>query len=827
MGRNFPFCSRVKLSRQWLWLLLLAPMALGIARLRFDVEILDLLPKRLDAAQGLKIYQQHFSDARELIITLEAPSAEQAEAAARSLAESLRAKSNLVTSVTWQPPWLENPREATELIAYLWLNQPPTVFGELTNRLAPANLTNVLNEAQARLATSLSPQDIAMGGYDPYGLLQLPESVSGAAPAFTRGDELFACREGKFRMIFVEARPDIAGYRACRAWLQQIRQVVQSARADGKLSSDITIHFTGRPGFVTEIAGGMENDMAGSATGTLATIGILFWLTHRRIRPLIWLLFLLLVILGITTAFAGLILGTINVVSMGFASILLGLSEDFGIVIYQESRSHPELNARELRREVAPGIFWSALTTAGGFLILNLSVLPGLGQLGSLIAIGIAVSAVMMLYAYMPPLLRLRRKRDLETGTHERFLLFNSRWLLPRPFIWCITCALLLGATAVLWTKGIGFDHSPNVLKPKHSEASAALEQIQQCFGGGSEEPAWVIVPGKSEAEVARRLEQVQATLQQAVSNRLIADFTLPTPLWPKPEYQQANKRAAVLLASESGLLREAALTAGFTTNSIFVSDNILQVWGRAGSTEKVFWPANHASQWILRKVVAHSGNDFLAIGLVRAGGNMEGLKTLAANWPAALRHEGVILAGWGLLGSTVFDVVVREMPRVMVPISLLVLVSLWFAFRSVREVLLSVAALAFSALLLAAIMDLLKWDWNILNLMALPMLLGMGVDFGIHIQLALQKHHGDLLAVRKSVGRALMLAGATTVAGFASLAFSTNTGMASLGKVCALGIVLALVTAVYLLPVWWNASRKPKSNSLGNDNPGMGREAV
>src|SRR6185503_13416024 len=110
-----------------------------------------------------------------------------------------------------------------------------------------------------------------------------------------------------------------------------------------------------------------------------------------------------------------------------FASILLGLAEDFGIVIYQESRTHPELNAKGLRHEVAPGIFWSAVTTAGAFLVLNLSVLPGLRQLGSLVAIGIILGAVVMLFAYLPVLLRLRRKRDLTKingGTEERFLLF-------------------------------------------------------------------------------------------------------------------------------------------------------------------------------------------------------------------------------------------------------------------------------------------------------------------------------------------------------------------------------------------------------------------
>jgi predicted RND superfamily exporter protein len=102
--------------------------------------------------------------------------------------------------------------------------------------------------------------------------------------------------------------------------------------------------------------------------------------------------------------------------------------------------------------------------------------------------------------------------------------------------------------------------------------------------------------------------------------------------------------------------------------------------------------------------------------------------------------------------------------------------------------------------------MNIAGWSWNMMNLMALPLLLGMGVDFSIHIQLALHRHDGNLELVRDSIGRALLLAGSTTVAGFASVAFSSNAGIASLGKICALGIVCSMVTAIYLLPVWWKA---------------------
>src|SRR5262245_32627040 len=162
--------------RRWLWLLAVVPLVIGLFRLRFDVEVLNLLPAELPAVQGLKLYQESFSNARELIITLRGTEAESTEAAARALTEILRAATNLTTEVTWQPPWLEHPGQTAELIAYLWLNENPAVFGELTNKLAPDKVNQTLEQAREALATSLSPEDIAVRGYDPLGLTRLPES---------------------------------------------------------------------------------------------------------------------------------------------------------------------------------------------------------------------------------------------------------------------------------------------------------------------------------------------------------------------------------------------------------------------------------------------------------------------------------------------------------------------------------------------------------------------------------------------------------------------------------------------------------------------------
>ena len=175
-------------------------------------------------------------------------------------------------------------------------------------------------------------------------------------------------------------------------------------------SQGVVVRYTGRPVFVEEIATSMQRDMSHSVGITSTIIALLFWLTHRRWRPMLWLLALLMLILGATLALGGLVLGTISVVSMGFAAVLLGLAVDYAVVHYQEALAHPQMTVPEIRRAIAPSILWAAITTMSAFLVLNLGGLPGLGQLGTLVAIGIALSALVMVMIYLPPLFPERRK---------------------------------------------------------------------------------------------------------------------------------------------------------------------------------------------------------------------------------------------------------------------------------------------------------------------------------------------------------------------------------------------------------------------------------
>jgi predicted RND superfamily exporter protein len=818
--------------KRWWWALLAVAVCIGVWRLRFDVDILNLLPPDEPTVQGLKLYQKYFTNARELVVTLRAPDAERAEKLASSLATRLRQRTNLVESVSWQPPWMEDPGQMAELLGCLWFNQPPAEFGALTNRLAPENLKPVLTSTKEVLTTSMSPMDMARRAFDPFDLLNMPSLNKLDAFSMEQGQQMFASQQGNFRLVFVQSAVDLGSYRSCANWLKSIEAVVAGLKAEQKEEWDgVVVRYTGRPVFVNEIATSMQKDMSRSVVGTSLIIALLFWLTHRRWLPMFWLLALLALILFATLALGGLVLGTISVVSMGFAAVLLGLAVDYAVVHYQEALSHPNLSVPEIRRAIAPSILWAAITTISAFLALNFGGLPGLGQLGTLVGIGIGLAALVMVMIYLPPLFPNRRKAPATLVPASWWSYFvppqqalPSKRVMAQGFYqraaMLVTGLILIVGCAVMCFCRPVLDKTGNALRPQHGEAETALAEITTEMGLPPE-PLWLVVSGSQESEVYQRLAFAEETLNGAVSNHIIGRYLLPTAMWPRTEFQAANRATAAALAEKGPLLRKAALSEGFNTNALVLTDELLRTWARAGASTNVIWPTNNVSQWLLKRFVAHTPDQWLVMGLIYPATNQVEAASLTG-LSTRLAENQAYLSGWQLLGATTLKRVQSKMWQVVTPMVILVLASLWFAFRRSTEILLGSAVLLLSGLILLTVMALAGWSWNLLNMMAVPLILGTGVDYSIFMQLALRRHGGDLVLVRRSIGRALLLCGGTAIAGFSSLAWSSNPGMASLGKVCAVGIGANMMIGVFLLPAWWvwlspkSKVQSPKSETRG-----------
>ncbi len=801
------------MKRRAIWMLiggLAVVLATGFFRLRLDVDVFNLLPTDSRMVEGLKLYQRSFGSSRELVFSLRSASAEQTEKAARSLAEALDS-SGLTSDVMWRSPFREDPSQLAEFLAFTWFNQTPSVFETVSDRFQEGRLQQTLDNTLERLATSFRPIEVARLAHDPFALTDLSDHIS--SPLAEGMEDPFASPDGTFRILFVPLPEEETGFFKIRNWVKEVGAVVDAWKGAEGREGSLTLRMTGTPAFVAASGSGLLRDVQFAALGTLLLVACLFWLVHRHWLPLGWLVILLLLVLAVSVSLGAILLGPLNAASLGFAAILLGLAADYGLILYQEFAVHPTRSLDEQRSVVAPSILWAAVTTAGAFFMITRSSLPGLTQLGTLVGIGILVAGVLMLLAFLPPLIsRVQPRNSARPETTGRL---SALTLNPRA-AWWMTLLAGFGSLSLLMSRLPTVDYSTRDLGPKENEAMEALQEIQREIGG-YDDAFWLIVDGADEQEVADRLEVAGRELSASVEEGLLVEYRLPDALWPRPESQQENRKTAQRLSGRLPAAREAALAAGFTKESLKLTEGAFAAWERFAETERAVWPNNPASRWVFRQFAGNDAGRLLALGQLEASSTatQAGLLELTDKISTS---TGAKMFSWSLLSESLLGTMKRDVRRVLVPMAAVLLILLGLAFRNVGEVALSIATLGFSLLCLMGFMVLLDWSWNLMNVMALPLLFGAGVDYSIHIQFAMKRYRGDLFHVRQTVGRAILLCGVSTASGFGTLGFASNAGLASLGQVCAAGIVITSLISVFLLPAWWRAVRRKslEASSLG-----------
>ena len=168
-------------------------------------------------------------------------------------------------------------------------------------------------------------------------------------------------------------------------------------------------------------------------------------------------------------------------------------------------------------------------------------------------------------------------------------------------------------------------------------------------------------------------------------------------------------------------------------------------------------------------------------------------------------QDPGVQVGGLEYLTGQLKAVLRVEVKRVVLPAAAVLGGLLFLVFRNARERLVAVAALGFSGLLLLGTMRALGMTWNFVNIGAVPLALGLGLDFNIHMLHALRQRGAD----GHGIGRALAYCGLSTALGFGALGFSDNIGLASFGQTSMIGVLATLLTAAYFIPwVWWRLER-------------------
>jgi uncharacterized protein len=764
--------------------------AMGLLRVGWDGDAAGLLPRGQPEVVGLRLAREAFSKKEEIVLTLRGRDPAAVAAAARALAEFAAADPGIAAladaaalrerlAASGAAGLDARDRQvALALLAYGWFEAPPDEFAALAGRLVPGR------------AAAPAPGSAAA---DPFGLLALDwqRTARAALPAAE-------AENGRFRVLVARAAGGPFDAAGSLAWMEATRARLLDWAAAAPELRQVRLRLTGEPVALAEALGSTRRDLALSAASTLVLVALMFWGLTRSLRPLVWLVGVLAAVFALTLGAGGWLFRDLTALSAGFAAILLGLAVDYAAIVYQESLSQNG-DPSELRRTAGRGVLGSALSTAAVFATLVASGVPGLRQLGALVAIGLVVAAVLMLAAYAPACARLRREHPAPPAPWRQLERSSWRRLAFTPL-------LVAGLAASLWLTGLPrINLDAHILQPRGSEALAARDEIEAAWRGPDSPGPGLLLAAPDPAALWARRAAAAERLEAARAAGQLAAWHLP-----------GRNAAAIqdLLGREAGLV--AALRAAASdSDAVILVQGVFRHWrrllGEPGDNSAL------AGAGLDRLVSHRPGAHALAGRAIPADPKLFAARDFT--WLEPLLGAGLHPASWETIGPALIRTLKDDFRRLAWPALVVLMAMLWFVLGGLRDVALALASLALGGLALLATMSLLGWQWNVVSLCAIPLLTGAGLDYTIHMILALRRSDGDLAVIRIGVRKALLFCALSSLAGFGSLTLAGNAGLAGLGAVCALGIIFTMVVSLFFLPRWWVfLCRRGKNPAAGAD---------
>ncbi len=685
---------------------------------------------------------------------------------------------------------------------------------------------------------------------------------------------------GLIYLVTTRAREEQLNHKA----IERLRELVAETQLE---VPGLNVGVTGETVLELDEMNQSQKDSTFASLIALAACALIFIFGYRQTgRPLKATL-CLVVGLGYTMAFTTLTVGHLNILTITFVPILIGLAMDFGVHLitrYEEELRHGRESRQAMELAMVNtglGIFTGALTTAGAFLAMAVTSFKGIQEMGVICGGGMLLSLVPMMTLLPVLLLRgkqniLDKKKGREALDHRARL--ENLWLRRPVIVLAITgtlCALagtqfrkvffdynLLnmqseGLPAVVFEKKLINSASKSVLfaaviadtpqealalekkvlslpsvasvdsmvpflTEKQDEKLAIAEQIKREVAGlrfGEIDSGPINIPelsrtlwslqgylglaidaSKDDApEIARQLGALRAAISEFRRLMLAADSSSAARL---AEYQQAlfvdlrNTFESIRQQDTSASLRVEDLPTALRNRFVGVHGKyLLQVYPK-----KDVWQRDYQKEFIFELRNALDPND---IGDPIITGTPVQLYEYTT-----LLKESYEQAAWYALAA----------------IAVMVLIH----FRSLGCVLLGLLPVGIGVIWLLGLMGIADIPFNPANIMTLPLVIGIGVTNGIHILNRFAEEQNPAI-LAKSTGKAVLISGLTTIAGFGSLMFAEHQGISSLGVVVSMGELACMEEGLTYLPslltLLMHRGWAIKKPSGGMHNPTLGPE--
>lgn len=701
-------------------------------------------------------------------------------------------------------------------------NEPPADAGD------PASPESELN----RLADSL------LGALDGEGNYQSPwpEMPHSVATLSELGPEYLLANEGRLGIVLLRLAATESGFAAHNESVDALRRLLAQCAAH---YPDVEIGLTGLPIMENDETRSSQSDTFKATLLSLVGVAVLFIAGFGSLRHPMLAVIALLVGIAWSVGFLTLAVGHLNILSVAFGVILIGLGIDFGVhylaryLALRRSGQGTDEALRQTAASVGPGITTGAVTTAISFWTASLTEFTGIAELGLIASGGIlfcCVAAVVLL----PATIRVAERRLRAVPAPEP--LNAAVWLrplmkYPRLTLAASAAVILACATGV---PQVWYDHNLLNLQAEGLE-SVALERK---LLNESDQSVWfaLSIAESREELLARKAEFLKLPTVQRTEE--IASL-LPT--------DQGEKRPLIarIQADLSTLPERPPLLPVAPPEDLgrllARSQQILEYRNPTGRVQRKVEQVRDA----LRRLPPESCRErLLAYQQQMAGDLLSRLHTLASisnpeppelgDLPEGLvtRFVGqqghhllkIYAAGniWNMQSLAQFVNDVRRVdPRVTGnPLQFYeaslemkssyehaayyalaaIVVALVFDFRNPRYALLAMMPLALGMVLMFGLLGWLGIPLNPANLIVLPLLLGIGIDDGVHVVHDFRCSQGRF-RLSGSTATAVLLTSLTTMVGFGSLMTASHYGLASLGRVLTIGVCCCLFTSLVTLP--------------------------
>ena len=609
-----------------------------------------------------------------------------------------------------------------------------------------------------------------------------------------------------------------------------------------------------------------------SVVALLASALIFIYGYHETARP-VKATFCLIIGVGYTLAFATATVGQLNILTITFVPILIGLAIDYGVHLisrYEEelSRGRTEQDAM-LKAMVytGQGILIGAFTTAGAFWAMTLTHFRGIQEMGIICGGGLLVCLIPMM-TMLPVLLLQERKEAGRIGSGvpalQRARLENL-WL-KKPLL--VTCSTLgICALAAWQIPKVYFDynllHMQSAGLPAVQYEKKLLDMANRSvlFGAvlsTNQQHARLLSARLTNLPAVRGVESMTKYFSEDPDHQLELirgiKEVLPPVVFQLPDPEPVNLfDLSRTLYSLYGYLGAAS--------SVLQNENPLL----AGQFLSLRQSVHNLRRAMLRGTAAELNMHSLKLaGFQRAlfdevRQTFQLLKNQdcssplrAQDLPQVLRDRFIGASGkWLLMVYPKKDLRVRENQREFIeqvqtvcgnltgsPVQLYyytdllkrsyeeaaryalvaIVLLVFFHFRSLLCIALALLPVAIGFLWLGGIMGFFNVQLNPANIMMLPLVIGIGVTNGIHIlnRYAEEQTPGILA---RSTGKAVFVSGLTSIAGFGSLILAKHKGIQSLGYVMSCGLAACMLGGLVFLPavltllITWNSRRKLHSH--------------